>query len=96
MIEILGPLRRRRDAYRRILSGAPDVGGLLAEAEAAHRSLAPVRERWDEIRATLDPALLREVEALVEETRAILAELVRPPEPGPLLAQRAARAAYGA
>ena len=96
MNEILGPLRRRRDAYRAILAGSADVDGLLAEAEAANRSLAPFRARWDEIRATLDSALLREVESLVDETRVILSELVRPPDPGPVLAQRAARAAYGA
>ena len=97
---LLERLRRRRDAYLGILAGSPDVAGLVAEAEAAERALAPVRERWDEVRGTLDAAALREVEVVVEETRRALGELVRrvgdgPPALGAILGARAARAAYG-
>jgi hypothetical protein len=102
---LLDRLRRRRDAYARMLAAARaaepgDVAPLLAEVEALDRSIAPVREQWDAIRPTLDPAALREVEAVVEETRRTLGELVGlleagPPALGALLGARAARAAYG-
>ncbi len=104
---LLEMLARRRDAYGRMLVAAPADAelrrGLLAEVERIDRAIDPVRERWDDVRAALDPSQVGRIEELVEETRGILAELVRREEQrlrsaselGPILARRGARAAYG-
>jgi flagellar biosynthesis/type III secretory pathway chaperone len=55
---------------------------LLAEVEAVDRELAPVRGRWEELRATLDPATRAEIESAVEETKRILQDLVRAEDEG--------------
>jgi predicted nuclease with TOPRIM domain len=95
-------LRRRRDGYGLLLqAGLDDVErqrSILEGIEALDREIAPVRERWDEVRGALEPSVRREIEDVVDETRRLLAELLRrrtEADSGPILARSAARAAYG-
>jgi len=91
-----------------LLAFAARQGALLGEIEAIERDLAPDRDRWPELRASLDPGTLREVEETVDRTRRVLEALVRGEDGGKALPgrprgaaaapaiQRRARGAYGA
>jgi hypothetical protein len=93
LLEALGrqreAYRRMAEAAReqRRLLAAGDVDALLAlverkrallaDAQAAARQTAPVRESWERIRPGLDAAAVRQVEQAVDETRRLLEALVR-------------------
>jgi flagellar biosynthesis/type III secretory pathway chaperone len=80
------------------LLSARDVDGLLAlierkralmaEIEALEKDLAPVKERWAEVRAGLDEAARRELDEAVDRTREVLATLLRLEEEGRALMQQ--------
>jgi hypothetical protein len=122
----LDGLRRREDAYHRMLQASGEKAGALAsgdvdallrlaghqralleEIEDIEKGLAPDRGRWPELKASLDPETVREVEETVDRTRRALETLVRMEDegnpraagegvpPGPLV-QRRAQGAYGA
>ncbi len=118
LARFLDGLRRREDAYRRMLQASSEKAGALAsgdvdallslasrqralleEIEGIEKGLAPDRERWPRLKASLDPETVREVEETVDRTRRALETLVqiedggRPPEAPPLLARRQARRA---
>ena len=120
LARFLDGLRRREDAYRRMLQASGEKAGALAsgdvdallslasrqralleEIEGIEKGLAPDRERWPQLKASLDPGTVREVEETVDRTRRALETLVRmedggrPAEAPPLLARRRARGAYG-
>lgn len=50
---------------------------IMSALESIERDLAPVQGRWAELRPSLDPASIREVERTIEETRRILGDLIR-------------------
>lgn len=85
--------------------------GLLQEIETIEKELAPLRARWPELRAGLDAAAVVDVEAAVEETKRLLADIIRIEDEGrrllegqrrstaddlkDLMVKRRARGAYG-
>ncbi len=84
---------------------------LLSQIEALEKSLAPAKERWGEVRGGLDAETVREVEAVIAETRQVLEALVRAEDEGralmesqrdqaarelqELMTKKKARGAYG-
>lgn len=50
---------------------------LMAEIGELEKEIAPVKERWPEVRAGLDPETVRRVEEAVGRTRKVLETLVR-------------------
>jgi flagellar biosynthesis/type III secretory pathway chaperone len=58
---------------------------LLAEIEELEKDLADTRERWAEVRATLDAETVRRVEEAVEGKRRVLEKLVRMEDEGQAL-----------
>jgi flagellar biosynthesis/type III secretory pathway chaperone len=74
------------EEQKRVLSGS-DIDALMGvvdrkrlimgEIEQLEKDLAPTKGRWAEIRGSLEPSTIREVESAVEETKRILQELVR-------------------
>ena len=57
-------------------------GTLMEEIEALQKELGPLAESWSGSKGKFDPAVVREVEAAVEETRRVLSELVKLEEEG--------------
>lgn len=55
---------------------------LLAETDALEKDLAPLRARWEELRAGADAALAREIEETVLATRDVLQALVKEEDEG--------------
>lgn len=57
-------------------------GMLLAETEEIERRTLPARQAWNEERSTLDEETVGRVEAAVQETKAVLQELLTLEEEG--------------